>query len=138
MITPEEMQRAVANLAEHFDPNAPQVRTPEEKAFRERLQKVARGEANWTELRETLSELAVADFYGRRKDGSSMPAGSVTAGLDAAAQRATNPEDVAAIGKVSGDAARDPHVFPRGFRHGGRAQRSASRRRGGGFRCADR
>jgi hypothetical protein len=59
------------------------ARTKEERAFRERVLRVADGSASETELRETVVELAVADIIGRRKDGQVMPAGSVTAALNA-------------------------------------------------------
>lgn len=95
-ITLEETHRAIAAVAGQFDPAA--ARNPEEKAFRERLQRVAAKKATETEIRETVSELAVADVIGRRKDGSVMPAGSISATMDAAMINATDPADVKAVG----------------------------------------
>jgi len=97
-ISQGEIQQAIAGLARAFDPTA--ARTAEDQAFRERVQRVARGEANETELRETLSELAVADLLGRRRDGSPLPAGSVTTALQEALSTATSEQEVRSLGKV--------------------------------------
>jgi hypothetical protein len=96
-ITLEETQRAVAAVAGALDPAT--ARDENERNFRERVGRVAAGTATDTETRETVSELAVAEVIGRRKDGVSMPAGSVSAALDAAITNATNPADVKALGK---------------------------------------
>lgn len=61
---------------------------------------MARGEANETEVRETLSELAVADVIGRNKDGAAVPAGSVSAALDAAIRDSADRAAVRELGKV--------------------------------------
>jgi hypothetical protein len=97
-ISREETRRAIAFIAPAFDPAT--ARDAEERAFRERVQRVARGEASETELRETLSELAVADALGRRRDDSRMPAGSVTAALDSAIRGATDAQAAREIGRV--------------------------------------
>jgi hypothetical protein len=73
-ITLEETTRAIAAVAGALDPA--QARTAEEKAFRERVQRVAAGKGSDIEVRETVSELAVADAIGRRKDGQALPAGA--------------------------------------------------------------
>lgn len=97
-ITMDETRRAIFSVSGAFDPA--QARDADERAFRERVQRVARGEANETETRETLTELAVADVLGRRRDGAALPAGSVTAALNEAALNATDAASVREIGKV--------------------------------------
>jgi hypothetical protein len=97
IITIESTQRAIAGVAAALDPA--KARDDGERAFRERVQRVADGTATETETRETVSELAVAEVIGRRKDGAAMPAGSVSAALDAAITNATNPAEVKALGK---------------------------------------
>ena len=52
-----------------------------------------------TEVRETVSELVAADVLGRRKDGSRLPAGSVTKGLTAAINSSVDPAERATLGK---------------------------------------
>lgn len=96
-ISVPETQKAIGSLAFYLNPE--QARTPEERGFRERVQKIARGEASETELRETLSELAVSDVVGRRKDGSFMPAGSITAAVTDAIEQATTPEEIGLLGR---------------------------------------
>lgn len=96
-ITHEETARAIAGIAPAFDPAA--ARTPAEKAFRERVQRVAAGKATPAEVRETMSELAVAEVIGRRKDGEAMPAGSVSAALHAAIDNAKSAAEVKTLGK---------------------------------------
>jgi len=105
-ITLAETQRAIASIAPAFDPA--RARDAGEKAFFERVQKVASGKANATELRETLSELAVGEIFGRRRDGGKTEAGTVMRALHGAAMRATGrdgaapPEVVPAVGKLRG------------------------------------
>lgn len=96
-ITADETQRAVASVASHLDPA--NARDDAERAFRERVQRVASGEASAAEVRETVSELTVANVIGRRKDGQTLPAGSITAITDAALKNATSAADVQSIGK---------------------------------------
>jgi len=96
-ITEQEAKMFVADAAQLFDPA--RARTAEDRSFRERVQRVARGEGTATELRETVSELVVADVLGRRKDGGRLPAGAITRGVDEAIRRATKPEEVTALGK---------------------------------------
>jgi hypothetical protein len=96
-ITHEETKAAVAAVSTALDPA--KARTPEEKSFRERVQRVAAGTASETEVRETVSELAVAEVIGRRKDGTAMPAGSLTTALDAALMNSTDAAEVKALGK---------------------------------------
>lgn len=97
-ITREEIRQAVASIAGSFDPLT--ARTPEERALRQRIQRVASGKADATELRETFSELATAEYIGRRKDGTMAPAGAVTAAVNAAVMNATSAAEVKALGKV--------------------------------------
>lgn len=94
----EASRRAVASIASAFDPAS--TNDPETRAFFERVQSVANGTADDTTLRETISELAVADVVGRRKDGGSMKVGSITAALDAAIRNTTDAAEVRAIGKL--------------------------------------
>jgi hypothetical protein len=96
-ITHEETRAAIASLAAALDPA--NARTPDERAFRERVQRVAEGKASDTETRETVSELAVADVLGRRKDGESFPAGSVSTILDAAIRNGADPAEAKQLGK---------------------------------------
>jgi hypothetical protein len=96
-ITEQEAKLFVADAAQLFDPA--KARTAEDRSFRERVHRVARGEGTATELRETVSELVVADVLGRRKDGGRLPAGAITRGVDEAIRRATKPEEVTALGK---------------------------------------
>lgn len=96
-ITRDETRQAVQSIAAALDPL--QARTDEERAFRQRVQRVATGKADETELRETISELAVAEVIGRRKDGTSMPAGSITAAVNAAIMNAAGASEVKALGK---------------------------------------
>lgn len=97
-LTQEAIGRAIAEVAPLFDPA--KARDDSERAFRERVQRVAAGEANPTETRETLTELAVADILGRRKDGEAFPAGSVSAGLDAAVANATDAKAAKELGGI--------------------------------------
>lgn len=98
-ITLEETQRALGGLAATLHPE--QARTPVERALAERVQRIARGEANETETRETLSELASADLLGRVPEGGARHgAGSVSVALDAAARSARDQQTVTAVGKV--------------------------------------
>jgi hypothetical protein len=96
-ITREETRGAIASIAEALNPEA--ARNEEEAAFRRRVQRVATGKADETELRETMSELVVAEVIGRRKDGTTMPAGSVSAAITAAIDNAVNQSEVKALGK---------------------------------------
>jgi hypothetical protein len=97
-ITLEETQRGIAAVAGALDPA--QARDESEREFRERVQRVARGEGSETDVRETVSELAVADAIGRRKDGGAMPAGAVTTALDAAIRNATDAGEARTLGKL--------------------------------------
>ena len=95
-VTLEETQRAVAALSLSLDPARARG---EERALFEQVQKVARGEASETEIRETLSELAVAEVMRRRKDGSAM-SGSIGEALRAAIDAARDPREVTTLGKL--------------------------------------
>jgi len=64
------------------------------------VRRVGAGEGGETEVRETFSELAVADFLGRRKDGAVMPAGSIDAALRAMVDRTITPADVRGLGRA--------------------------------------
>jgi hypothetical protein len=97
-ITLEETRKGVAAVAGALDPA--QARDESEREFRERVQRVARGEGTDADVRETVSELAVADAIGRRKDGGAMPAGAVTTAIDAAIRNATDAAEVRTLGKL--------------------------------------
>lgn len=97
-ITPAETVKAIASIAPAFDPEL--ARNPEERAFRERIQKVASGEGSEVELRETLSELAVADVLGRSRDGGIVPAGGVSAAMDAAMRDMTDAAAIREVGRI--------------------------------------
>lgn len=97
-ISLDETRAAVASVAGVFDPA--QARDEADRGFRERVQRVASGEASETEVRETVSELAVADAIGRRKDGGSMPAGAVSTALEEAIRAAQTPAEVKTLGKL--------------------------------------
>ena len=94
----QEVSRAVFSIAPAF--RVENAKTAEDRAFAERVQKVASGKASETEIRETISELAVADFIGRRRDGSRVQAGSITTALDAAIRESTDAATVKQIGKL--------------------------------------
>lgn len=96
-LTLEETRQAVGAVADALDPA--RANDGAERAFRERVRRVANGSASDVETRETVSELAVMDVIGRRKDGKSMPAGTTTLALDTAARRGVNLEQVKAVGK---------------------------------------
>lgn len=96
-LTKEGTQQAIASIAPAFDPA--KARAPQEKAFRERVQRVGAGKATDLEMQETVSELVVADFMGRRKDSTRMPAGALTTAIDAALLNATVVAKVQALGK---------------------------------------
>ncbi len=96
-ITELEARLFVNDAAQIFNPD--QARNPEARAFAERVQRVAAGQGSATELRETVSELVVADVLGRRKDGGRLPAGAITRGIDEAIRRATDKKEVSALGK---------------------------------------
>ena len=98
VITPEEVHAAVRELAKHYDPA--QARTAGERELRENIQKLAAGELDPTALREVMSELAVADAMGRRRDGSAVPAGSISAALFRAGAKAPDAAVTRAVGKV--------------------------------------
>lgn len=110
-ITQEEGRMAVSAVAAAFDPSFAKQRAASatdakekasalaEAAFRERVQKVARGEGSETELRETISELSVANEIGRRKDGGKQPVGAVTAALDAALRGTINRKEARALSR---------------------------------------
>jgi hypothetical protein len=63
------------------------------------LQRIAEGKASDTEARETMVDLVVADTLGQRKDGSRMPAGSITAGVRAAIARNMDKAEARALGR---------------------------------------
>ena len=105
----DETVKAIAAIAHAFDPAS--VTDAETKAFFERVQKVARGEANETELRETVSELAVSDILGKRKDGGAAKAGMVSAALSDAIRDVTDAADVKALGKLKAFVRAAKHYF---------------------------
>jgi hypothetical protein len=89
---------AVRSIAKTFDPA--RARTSEERAFREQVQKVAEGKANATEIRETLTELAVANEIGRRKDGTRFERGALSQAILDAIDLATEPEQVKGLNRI--------------------------------------
>jgi hypothetical protein len=91
-VTMEETKGWIASIAPALDPA--EARDEGERSFRERVQRVANGQASETEVQETLSELAVGDVISKRKDGSAMPAGSITAAVDAMIERAVDATEV--------------------------------------------
>lgn len=95
-ITREDTQRAIASIAGVFDPLT--ARNDSEQAFRERIQRVASGQGSETELQETLSELAVANAIGRRRDDGKMPAGSITTAVDSMIRRTADPAEAKTLG----------------------------------------
>ena len=96
-VTLDEARGAIAALAPHLDPA--KSKGAEERALFEQAQKVARGEANETELRETLSELAVAEVLRRRKEGGVI-SGRISEALGAAIDAARDPKQVTTLGKL--------------------------------------
>jgi len=97
VFTLADVRRAIAAISEGLDPARAKGA---ERAFRERVRRVGQGEGGETEVRETFSELAVADFLGRRKDGAVMPAGSIDAALRAMVDRTITPADVRGLGRA--------------------------------------
>ncbi len=93
-----EVHTAIRELAKHYDPA--RARTPGERALREQIQKIAAGELDPTALREVMSELAVADVLGRRRDGSQVTPGSISADLFRAGVRAPDAASAQAVGKL--------------------------------------
>ncbi len=98
-ITPRETLAAIRSVAPALDPAALGASDVEGRAFRERVQRVAAGQGTETEIRETVSELVVADVLGRRKDGGLMPAGSITAAVESAINATVEPGARRTLGK---------------------------------------
>lgn len=98
-ITPEETAAAFRAVAPALSVDALPASDAEGRKFREAVQRVAAGQATETETRETLSELVVADVLGRRKDGSVMPAGTITRGVEAAIRESADPTAKAGLQK---------------------------------------
>lgn len=98
-ITPRETLAAIQSVAPALDPAVLGASDVEGRAFRERVQRVAAGQGTETEIRETVSELVVADVLGRRKDGGLMPAGSITAAVESAINATVEPGARRALGK---------------------------------------
>lgn len=97
LFTRDETARAVSAVAAAFDPST--ARDEAERTFRERVQSVARGEANEDAMRETITELVVAEAIGRRKDGGAFKAGSISKALSDAMKALRSAEDIKAVGK---------------------------------------
>lgn len=96
-LTRESTRKAVASIASAFNVNSTDAET---RAFAERVQRVADGTATDDELRETVSELAVADVIGRRKDGGKFEIGSVSRAISDAIQRAADESAIAGLSKL--------------------------------------
>jgi len=96
-LTQEETQAAFTAVAPVFA--VENARDDQDRAFRERVQKVASGKASETETRETVSELAVADIVGHWKDGSKTKVGGVSVAIRDAIASAGDAKTANVLGK---------------------------------------
>lgn len=94
----KQVQSAIGALAPSFARAA--ARNQAVVGIASQVQKIADGLASETEIRETLSELAVADILGRNKEGGIIPAGSVSAALNSAITEGANDEATKGISKI--------------------------------------
>ncbi|SKA88876.1 hypothetical protein SAMN02745166_01500 [Prosthecobacter debontii] len=93
-------QRAARALVPVLDPR--RAKGADEKALYERVHKIASGNGDAVEVRETLVELAVRDVLERDRNGrrTGLRAGSITRALDAAILNAANAQDARAFSKI--------------------------------------
>ncbi len=96
-VTREETVQAIATVSPAFNPD--NFRRLEDKAFAERVQRIANGQGTDVEIRETVSELATAEITGVMKDGSRVPVGEFSTAIKNAIANAKDADTVKTLGK---------------------------------------